>query len=117
MAREVHPPHSMDMIYFYDFLPRAFLWLGADCFCLAASLLAKIYLVYLFSPCSSKKLARFEMLRPSIPLRSCSRRQISHDTVMEILFGVRVKISRGLRLTVESALVRIVVCDPHLCAP
>jgi len=105
------------MICFYEFILRAFLLLSVDYFCLAASLLAQIYLVYLFSPCSSKKLARFEMLRPSISLRSCSRRQISHDTVMEILLGVRVKISRGLGLTVESALVRIVVCDPDLCAP
>ena len=116
MAREVHPPHSMDMIYFYEFILTAFLLLCMDFFSWQRHCL-RIYLVYLLSPCSSKKLARFEMLRPSKSLRSCSRRQVSRDTVMEILFGVRVKISRGLGLTVESTLVRIVICDPHLCAP
>ena len=84
---------------------------------MAASLLARNHLVYLFNPCSSKKLARFETLRPSISLRSCSRRQVSQDTVIEILFGVRVKISRAFGLTVEGIFVGIVTYEPNLCTP
>ena len=57
------------------------------------------------------------MLRPSISLRSCSRRQVSQDTVIEILFGVRVKISRAFGLTVEGVFVGIVTYEPNLCTP